>query len=246
MSADNFSSARLTRIAELERWHFWFAGRRALVDRLRARYAGDDAGLVLDVGCGTGSTLVPLTRRGTPAAGIDLRPEGLRALRRALPVARLAQANATELPLLPRAVGTVTLLDVLEHVDDGAALREAHRVLRPGGWVFVTVPALPVLWSYRDEAAGHRRRYTRKGLQAALAGAGFRVAEVRWYQCVLLPLVALNRFFGRGSRAARDREDAPAPLLNVLFQRINTWEATAGAMIRWPLGSSLAVAARKP
>jgi hypothetical protein len=43
----------------------------------------------------------------------------------------------------------------------------------------ITVPALPSLWSLRDDLAGHRRRYLRGQLMALLPKAGFQVLECR-------------------------------------------------------------------
>lgn len=52
-------------------------------------------------------------------------------------------ADATALPFADGTFDVVTLFDVLEHIpDDGAAAREALRVLRPGGWILVSTPSL--------------------------------------------------------------------------------------------------------
>ena len=87
-------------------------------------------------------------------------------------------------------MGTVLARDVLEHVDDDAALGECPRALRPGGLLVVLVPAWPALWSDRDVRAGHLRRYRRRGLRKLVESAGFTVAELRGYQFVLLPAIA--------------------------------------------------------
>jgi SAM-dependent methyltransferase len=69
-------------------------------------------------------------------------------------------AAATEMPFADSTFDVVTALDVLEHVaDDGRAVTELQRVLRPGGIAIVTVPALPWLWGPHDERAHHRQRW---------------------------------------------------------------------------------------
>jgi SAM-dependent methyltransferase len=241
-----FSSERLARIAALEGWHFWFAGRRVLVDRLLARHTRECPGTIFDLGCGTGSMLAALVRRGHLTIGLDRRPEGLRALREVLPNVRVLQADAMTLPLAPGTISVVTLLDVLEHVDDKALLVEVHRVLRSDGRVILTAPALPGLWSYRDEAAGHLRRYTPTQLRHTLGQAGFEILEMRWYQCLLLPIVITTRLMGRRRRDMRDLEERRLPILNTLLSWLNKAEAVLGDAVPWPFGSSLVAVGRRP
>jgi 2-polyprenyl-6-hydroxyphenyl methylase/3-demethylubiquinone-9 3-methyltransferase len=94
---------------------------------------------VVDLGCGGGLLAVPLAEAGARVLGIDLARTALRAGR--------ARGSTTFLPLagdLTRSpVGdgiadVVLLADVLEHVPEpAAAVREAARLLRPGGHLFV-------------------------------------------------------------------------------------------------------------
>ena len=170
----SFSEERLARVADMERWHFWFAGRQAILNQLWHRHVQGQC-KVLDVGCGTGHTLRELSRLGHRVVGIDARPEGLRALRREWPNADVVQAVAPHLPLVDETFDVILMLDVLEHTDDLALLAQSHRLLRPGGWVLLSVPALPWLWSYRDEAAGHLRRYTAADGLALFDRAGLDV-----------------------------------------------------------------------
>ena len=240
-----FSAERLERLSEIEGWHFWFVGRRQLLDRLLKRYAKGRPQLVLDIGCGTAFTSRALAQHGHRVVALDRRPEGLRSRRQDTDAPALLQAEATSLPLRDSVFDVVMLLDVLEHVDDGAVLREVARVLRPDGLALVTVPALPWLWSYRDEAAGHLRRYTRQQLVHELGRARLQTVYVSFYECLLLPLVMLTRLFGRRGPGLRDREDSPHPLANALLLWINRLEVWLGSVIRWPIGSSLVVVCRK-
>ncbi len=241
-----FSGERLSRLGQLERWHFWFVARRALVDRLLGRYGNGRAQLILDVGCGTGLMLSNLMRQGHQTCGLDRRPEGLRATHRSLPQSWLLQGEASCLQLKDNSFDGVLILDVLEHVDDGALLAEVSRVLRPGGWALITVPAMPWLWSFRDEAAGHFRRYTRRQLFQTMAGAQLQVKEMRYYQFWLFPLVALARWLGRRGPRLRDLEEQPPTLLNAALIWLNRFEVALSDVIPWPWGSSLAAIGRKP
>jgi len=242
---EGFTAQRLERLEAIEDWHFWFVGRRAMVDDLLHTYASPP-GLHLDLGCGTGHMLQTMTRRGVRAIGVDMRPEGLVATRRVNPDAILVRADATLLPFRAGSFDSVTVLDVLEHVDEDALLSGIRTVLHPGGAAVLTVPAMPWLWSWRDDEAGHLRRYTRPALAQALTRAGFDVVVMRYYQCVLFPLVVVSRLIGRRNSATRDIEERRIPLANFLFSWINTIEARLGRHVALPWGSSLVAVCARP
>jgi SAM-dependent methyltransferase len=240
-----FPAGRLARLAAMEARHFWFSGRLALVRRLLARYV--EAGCpALDLGCGTGHVVEALRRRGHAVVGLDIRREGLEAIRRrGSPRTHPVQGHAGALPFASGRFGLVTILDVLEHVaDDRGLLAEARRVLRPGGTLLLTVPAGPWLWSHRDEAAGHRRRYTAEGLRTVLSHARLTAHDVRYYQCLLFPVVAASRWLGRRGLATRDAEDTPPRLLNLAFGAVTRLELRLGDVVRWPFGASVVAVCR--
>jgi SAM-dependent methyltransferase len=230
-----FPLDRLKTLRRVESWHFWFVSRRELVASLLRREvrAGET---LLDVGCGTGANLA-LAGDGVRRLGLDIHVEELSP--------GMLQGDALALPLQRASVDVVLALDVLEHLDDDAMLAEAARVLRPGGRLIATVPAVPALWSMRDEAAGHLRRYSRAMLRTLLARHGFRIRELRGFQFVLLPLVLLSRVTRRKSVAARDLEDAPPRWLNRILLAVNRVELRLPRILRPPVGSSLALVAVK-
>ena len=238
MSKSQFGRDRLDRLHEIEGNHFWFTGRRQLVFGLLRQCPAVVAERILDVGCGTGINTRALLAQGRRTFALDVRPEGLAQLHRESRVP-VVQAEAEYLPVSDASLSGMLMLDVLEHVDDALLLREAHRALRPGGWILASVPAIPWLWSYRDVGAGHKRRYTRTTFSAAMMCAGFRVRSLTYYQCLLFPLAAASRLLGRNSPRMRDREDLPGPVLNRIFGWVNRIELRLGRYVRWPWGSSL-------
>lgn len=237
-----FPPERLAKLAEIEAGHFWFAARRRLVLSCVARWIPVGPGVVADLGCGTGSLVAELRQRRYRAVGFDLHRVGAGPIGGHPPY---VQADLLNLPIRRSALSGALLLDVLEHVDDRAALAEVRQALRPGGVIIVIVPAHPWLWSVRDDDAGHLCRYSRRRLRDVVEAAGFRVLDLASFQCLLLPLFAVSRWIGRRDRRWRDAEDSPRPWLNAVLAGINAFELIVGRIVKWPVGSSLVVVAER-
>ena len=116
-----------------------------LAQRLRwlERCAGPLRGLrVLDAGCGGGEYARALAARGAEVRGVEIEAAKLAKPRVAAEVrARLVQGDLERTPFRSACFDLVLLNEVIEHVpDDTAALREAFRLLRPGGRLVVFAP----------------------------------------------------------------------------------------------------------
>jgi SAM-dependent methyltransferase len=176
----------------LEDHHWWFVGKRHLVDALLADALPAGPLRLLDVGCGTGAMLAHLGRRAR-AIGVD---RSLRALAycRHRGLTALACAEGDRLPFAPGSFDAVLLLDALEHfVDEAALLGSVRPLLRPGGSLLVSVPAYQFMWSAHDEALHHVRRYTRPTLRRVLERSGFAVQRLTYTNVAALPPAFLAR-----------------------------------------------------
>lgn len=236
----SFSPARLQIIADAGERHFWHEPRRELIVDLLGESGAKDAGALLDVGCGTGSLVRTLLTLGYDARGVDpfVRESGL-----AEP--SFIAGTLERLPWEDATFATLCAFDVLEHVDEDAALREMMRVLRPGGLMLVSVPAYRALWGPRDDAAGHLRRYSRRMLRAALTRHGLAVERLFGFQLALMPMLLVSRWTARRRGREEVREDKPGSMVNALLRSINAAEVRLGRVLRPPTGSSLFAVARK-
>ncbi len=148
---------------------------------------------ILDVGCGTGGNLAFLERYGE-VSGCDCAQEAIRYCRiRGYGDVRLA--DICDLPYDDCSFDLVTCLDVLEHIPlDTLAFEEMARVIKPQGFLLLTVPANPRLYSSFDCVSGHLRRYTAQEMKELGRRNGLRVLRSSHYLCLAHPLV---RFYIR-------------------------------------------------
>lgn len=240
------------RFAQLENTHFWFKSRRAIFfDVLDRELAGQKDLQVLEIGCGAGGMLGPLQRYGR-VHGMDIDVEYLRYCRERGFDDVLA-GSGHDLPFGDAQFDLIALFDCLEHIpDEGRALDEIRRILKPGGRVFFSVPAYQWLWSNNDDIAHHQRRYTRTRLRRALQKAGFEVVRASYFNALLLPIIVpsvlLQKLRGRLGLLPEGYNNTSVPVpapFNWLFTRLMSSERFAIRAFDLPVGHSLLAVARK-
>lgn len=200
--------------------HWWYRGRRAIIRSLLEQANLPRPSSVLDAGCGGGGNLEELARLGR-VVGIEPAGESLEAAR-ARGVGEVVEGVIEELPFADASFDVVVTLDVIEHVDDDiGALAELRRVTKPGGHLFVTVPAYQRLYGPHDVANDHRRRYEAPRLREAGLAAGWTPTLVSYFNTLALPVAAAHRAvqkrrLGSGAPPVSDFERTPPWLDGVL------------------------------
>ncbi len=229
--------------------HWWYRARRALVGQMLAGELPAGA-TVIDVGCGTGDNLPALeAAAGGPVVGVELSPYAVRhAPRSGGGGVRVGVARAERLPFPDACADLVTSMDVIEHLDDDAALADYRRVLRPGGKLLLTVPAYQWLWSDHDRWAAHLRRYSRATLVAAVERGGFRPRRVTYFNSFLVPPAAiLRRTPARHLvKGEQDEVGAASPTVDRVMTGLATLERRWARHRPVPFGLSIACLADRP
>jgi SAM-dependent methyltransferase len=232
------------RMAEIDRDHWWFVGRRKILTGLLTRFRPRPEPLrILEVGCGTGSNIAMLQQFGAVDA---IEPDDdARAFAAKRSGVAVKGGYLPDVPLADGHYDLIVLLDVLEHIpDDLTALHALRPKLAPGGRLFVAVPAMPSLWSGHDVAHHHQRRYTRKTLDAVVSRAGFRVVHRTSFNTLLLPVIVGVRLINRVlHRQGGDDDAVPAAPVNRLLAALFGAEAAAASRGLLPVGVSLAYVA---
>jgi SAM-dependent methyltransferase len=235
-----------------ERDHFWFRGFRQFVTPLLHEAAAGRAGLrLLDCGCGTGHNLQWLESYGR-AWGFDLTWSGLTiAKRRGLE--RVARASVTAVPFRDATFDIVTSFDVLYCLEtdaEHAAVREMHRLLKPGGALVVNVAAMEILTGNHSVLSAELRRYSRASLVRLLNAGGFEVSRITYTNAMLFPVTLAVRLAQRVMGLAAEADATgeisvpPAPVNAVLSAALSV-EAKMQRVVPMPFGSSLLCLARK-
>ena len=203
--------------------HWWYVDMRHVADALlrqRLSDRGEDL-RILDAGCGTGGNSAYLRAYGA-VTGIDMAAEALCYARKRSGLA-LARASVERLPFRDDAFDLVVSNDVLCHLavaDDRRAAGELARVLRPGGILYVQLPAFEGLRSHHDVAVHTVHRYTKREVGRLLTSAGLQARRVTYANALLFPAAAAWRFARKRDKPEdierSDVHPVPAPLNTAL------------------------------
>jgi SAM-dependent methyltransferase len=230
----------------VEETHWWYkALHRIIFQTLEAELPDWHEKKIVDVGCGTGAILKQL---GNPEknVGIDLAPEAISFCRqRGLNNAQQGDIHA--LPFPDASFDAVICSSVLYHQwvrDVEGAVREMHRVLRPGGVLLINVPAFPFLHSAHDEAVMTARRFRKREIRQLLQKQNFKIRRLTYWTTFLFPLAIAARTLG-GSKMGRDFEMEGESFTQRTLGRIMSLELTLLRKISLPFGVALLAVARK-
>lgn len=230
----------------LEDDYWWYRGVRALLAEWLGRHAPPGSH-ILDAGCGTGGHLTTLARYGT-VVGIDIEVPALRWARervRDRTDVHLVAASVQAIPFPAASFDVILSLDVVCNLwDDEAALREFRRVVRPGGWLFLQLPAYGWLWTGHDVAVGHKRRYTAAEVRRKLTATGWVPRRVDYVNSLLFPVAALRRLVRRMTHDPPRSDVFPLPpWLNRLLTWLFVREMRRAAVRGRPFGLSVTAVA---
>lgn len=257
---EEYDQSSFDTLLAMQERHFWYRGRHRFLlnafDRFSAYKTASCTGV--DLGGGVGGWIRYL---------VDNRAERF---------SRLVLADSSETALLmagttlPAKVGRYQidlmnlgwegkwdcafLLDVIEHLpDDMQAMRQASQALKPGGFLFVTAPALRQFWSYNDELTHHLRRYSRRDFMRLAQTTGLELCDARYFMFLLSPLYWLSRngkniqHMGEAERLALMNKTHKVPWapINSALTAIFATETPLGHWVHFPWGTSILGVFRK-
>jgi SAM-dependent methyltransferase len=228
--------------------HWWYVGMKRITLTLISRFYPYRRDLqILDTGCGTGAAMGYLAPFGT-VTGCDLSMLALGYCQKRR-LSHLCQATIVSLPFADECFDLVTSFDVLYHCaveDYGQALKEFHRVLKPGGRLFLRLPAYDWLRGRHDEAFHTAHRFTAAELRRAFASANLSVEKLSYANTLLFPLALGKRMAERvvPGKTASDIHPNP-PWQDALLVRFLYLEARWLAHHTLPFGLTVVGLGRK-
>ena len=237
---------------ELEENHWWFRGRRKILQSLLEPIGWEPQMRVLEIGIGSGANLYSLYPEQIDLYGIEPFEENLKLAQNRGPVP-VVLGTAEQLPseLDGLRFDVIAMFDVLEHIeDDRSALESLRGRLVPGGKLALTVPAFQWMWGQQDEVSHHHRRYTLSGLKQKLDECGFEISDSTYFNTLLFPPIALWRILNRlrpaGEGASETDFKYSIGFLDRLLFRVFSLESSILKKIRFPFGVSIFVLAQRP
>jgi SAM-dependent methyltransferase len=237
-------------MADVEDRHWWFAGRRRIIDALLSSLALPKPVKILEVGCGTGGNFPMLAQYGDVKAAemneFARNKAASRNIAKQVEPANLPQ----QAPFAGEQFDVIGMFDVLEHIDrDVDSLRVVRERLKDDGKLCLTVPAMPFLWSAHDVANHHKRRYTMRSLKDVVTRAGFTPNYTSYFNVWFFPAVALVRgvqkLFGDKNKPAKSDLSMPPEWINMICEKLFSTERFFIGKINMPFGVSLIMSASK-
>lgn len=210
------------KFSEVEKKHWWFSGRRTILRSLFHQIDLPKNSRILDAGCGTGGSFELLAPLGN-IYGMDVNESALSAAGEKGYVSLSRCDLPDEIPFGGTRFDLIVLLDVLEHLEkDRESLDALRQRLNPGGWLLVTVPAYPWMWSGHDVLNHHYRRYTRRSLLGLFQELDMEIVWSSYFNSILFPVALLARFLHAvaGQKGLAKDLDIPPRILNKILYTI--------------------------
>lgn len=232
-------------MAQLEETHWWFLGRRAILNQVLSKLPLAPGADILEAGCGTGGNLAMLARYGAVHA-MELDATSL-AYATARGIGTVLRGKLPDEIPFDKKFDLIVLLDVLEHVEeDEKTLATLASRLKPGGWLVLTVPAYQFLYGPHDAMHHHFRRYNRSGLKTLLVGKGVQITLLSYFNTFLFPLVAAVRLARKLVPAREsDLSQSRCTLCNSFLAALFGAERHLIRVAPLPFGVSLVAVCRK-
>ncbi|HLA56100.1 MAG TPA: class I SAM-dependent methyltransferase [Flavobacterium sp.] len=233
---------------DVEKYHWWFKSRRNYILGLLKNAPKESK--ILDIGCSSGIFLNELENLGFKNEnlfGIDISDKAIENCRQN-GIQNAFVMDAQNITLSER-FDIIVASDCLEHLqDDGKAIANWNALLKPGGKIYVFVPAFQSLWSNHDVVNMHFRRYTNPQLESRLKAENLNIVKSSYWNFFLFPPVYVFRKIANAFRKTPSAEGdikIGNPAINGILLTLVTFENKLLKYVSFPFGVSTFCIAQK-
>lgn len=240
------------RYYDLGKEYWWLKGKYKIIDSFiklfSKRFIKNSVNInILDYGCGPGNMLDYLSKYGM-VYGIDYSEKAIEFCRLRGYLNTLAE-KTLPIKFPNNHFDIITSIDVLEHIeDDSAVIAELFRLLKPGGLLFVTVPAFQILWGAHDEIYGHKRRYLKKYIVKKFELNNMIVIKSTYFEFIFFFPLLFARTIKKIILWKNNKKDDFYPVPSII-NKFLTWmifcEYYCIKYFNMPLGPTLLIVAQK-
>ncbi len=235
----------------VEDTHFWYKGMRKISETLLNKFLSKKkSNSILDAGCGTGASMLFLKKYGK-VAGFDISVDAVNFCKKRK-ITNVKLGSITKIPFRGKQFDLVTCFDVLGQMEvssDKSAMKEFHRVLKPGGTLLIRIAAYNWLYGYHDKAVHTKHRYNASELTELLKKNNLTPLQVTYANTFLFPVASLMRFlrkiFPVKHSSSESDVSAVHPFLNKVMYYPLAFEAFLLQWICLPFGLSVTAVAIK-
>jgi SAM-dependent methyltransferase len=237
----------------LERNNWWFTARKKILeDQIKKLFPDGKNARILNVGAAFGASTIWLQQFGT-VDSVEYSKECCDFVNQNLGL-KFIHGSITSLPFEDGQFDLVCAFDAVEHVEeDKLAISELHRVCKPGGYVFTTVPTFKFLWSEHDVVNEHKRRYTMRNYLSLFDKKISKIRFKSFFNFFLFPPIALFRVVSsaiksKGSKKAAKSDNSKlgdTGISKILYRIFKSESGLLKRGIKLPVGVSLMVISKK-
>jgi 2-polyprenyl-3-methyl-5-hydroxy-6-metoxy-1,4-benzoquinol methylase len=234
---------------EVETEHWWFVTRKKILAHIiDKKVKKNKNSTLLDFGCGTGGNLDELSKKYN-TYGADMSELAISFCKKRNLNNIFTNNHFFNNVEYKGKFDIITILDVIEHVDEDQKLLESLKdLLTDDGSIVITVPAYQFLFGSHDIIYMHKRRYIKKTLMKVVENSGYQIYKFSYFNTILAPLIILRRFLDRGLKKQgdlKDYDEVPNKFVNNILKAIFGLEKYTLPYISMPFGISILCIAKK-
>ncbi len=231
---------------DYEKYHWWFLARKRILLETIRWGVGDKIQnrKLLNVGSASGTSSKWLKEFGE-VISVDISRFLCIEAKKNLSESVVCGA-LPNLPFKNQAFEVICAFDTIEHVKEyKSSVAELHRILKPEGLLFVTVPALKALWGSHDVINHHIKRFEKSELLKLFSC--FKILRITYFNFFLFPFIYLFRLYEKIRPQKKTNFEMTGKGLSQIFYYIFVLEKVfLSKGVKFPIGVSLLVVAQKP